>query len=186
MLNKKIDYSLKDIPVCKGRNRKFKKSKSLYKGLFILFGIFVCDKEFNLKNKIKVIKQIFNNFYKNPFLFKMKIFLKDKNLYLLNEGDMIHLNVPLNLSALKKFFQNLGFKIIDYKKLKKKKYSMNFLFYLNNNINEHRSDILLDLNVSQFGIINVFININIFLYYKDLMQLIFYYNLNKNFKFSII
>ena len=57
-VSKNIFY-LKDIPSCKGRNSLIRKSPNLYKGLITLFEIHICDCNFSLIDKNKLIKNLF-------------------------------------------------------------------------------------------------------------------------------
>jgi hypothetical protein len=179
LLKDQKDYSLKDIPVCVGRNKRFRKSPRLYKGLVVLFGSRICDSEISVKNKSRIIRYIFSLFYRNPIAFKLSLNLNNNNIYYLGTNDSIALNAIFNLASLKKFFKIIDMEIIDYKKIKRKKYSFNFIFFINNE-NSEDNNILLDITNNEFGVFQILICINSFFFIKDLIQLIFFYYNNYN------
>ena len=72
MIDEKNKFYLKDIPTCGGRNKKFRKSHNLYRGLLTLFEIKICNCDLDLKDKIKIIKLLFLNW----LLFKYNVLIK--------------------------------------------------------------------------------------------------------------
>jgi hypothetical protein len=55
-LENKIDLQIS----AKGRNKIYRKSPNLFRGLLTLFEIHVCDCNFNLKDKARFVQQFFS------------------------------------------------------------------------------------------------------------------------------
>jgi hypothetical protein len=161
---------------CKGRNKLYRRSPKLFKGVLTLFETTICDCNLDKKDKIKFIQQFFNWFYKSPISFNIEPILKYGKKGKIIESDFIYINASAKFIFVKKLFSILNLKIIDEKKIKKRKYTVLFIFYISD-MQKSTNEILLDINSDKYGVIKVFVVLNSY-YIKDLMQLIFYYYKN--------
>jgi hypothetical protein len=157
-----------------GRNKYLRKSPKLYRGLISLFKVNICNYNFILKNKETFIKSLFSWFYKSTLVFNIDPVLKNKDKGIIMESDFINISASVKFIFLKKLFNILNFKLLDEKKIKKRKYTLLFTLFFSYNVN----DILLDINSNETGLIYVFVNLNPNIYLKDIIQIIFYYYKN--------
>ena len=157
-----------------GRNKYLRKSPNLYRGFLSLFEVNICNYNFMLKNKEAFIKALFSWFYKSPLVFNIDPILKFKDKGIIMESDFINISASAKFIFVKKLFSILNLKILDWKKIKKRKFTFLFTLFFSYNLN----DILLDIKSNEKGLIYVFVNLNPNIYLKDIIQIIFYYYKN--------
>jgi hypothetical protein len=92
------------------------------------------------------------------------------------ESDYIFINASAKFIFIKKLFNILNLKIIDEKKIKKKKYTVLFTIYFLD-LKKYNNEVTLDINSNRYGVIRVFLTINSY-YIKNIMPLIFFYYKN--------
>jgi len=79
------------------------------------------------KNKIRFITQLFRWFKKDSRYYKINYFFKNK--YVISNLDFLNLCVKIQKSGLRKLLLKLNYTLKDYKKLKRRSYSLNFFFF---------------------------------------------------------
>lgn len=159
-----------------GYNKRFNRRLNLYKGVITLFETRVCNCHLEKKYKIKFIQQFFNWFYRSPNTFNMEPVLKYGIKGKIVESDYIYINATAKFAFIKKLFSILNLKIIDEKKIKKRRYAVLFTLYFSD-LRKYENEILLDINSNSLGVVEVFMIVNSY-YLKDIMQLIFFYYKN--------
>jgi len=168
------DYSFKPMKVCKGR--KYRIVPKLFRHKCFQNKSSLCNELFTEKNKIRFMTQIFRWFLKDPSGFKVNFFLKlynykstewiDQLLYiLLCEGDIIYLSCRTYKAAFKNLLLKLDYKLIDYKKIKRRRYNLFFTFQFFN-LNESTKNITLDIVSLKNENFNILITLNSF-YFND-------------------
>lgn len=169
-------YSFKPYPVCVGR--VFRKVPQLYRPMAIMFESCLCNEYLTEKNKIRFLKQLFRWFYKSTSGFKVIPFLKYGEECKITEGDIIYLSCRSKNAGWKKLMSRLNYRLIDYKKLKRRKSTLFFTFFFTD-IESKNKEIWLDLKCSKREIYKIFIVSNLY-YEKDFMQLLFYFYIHIN------
>lgn len=121
------------------------------------------------KNKIRFITQIFRWFRKDSYYYILSYFLKKK--YIISNCDFIDLNIKIQKAGWKKLLLKLNYCMKDYKKLKKRSYSLNFRFFFTNIEDKKNKEITLDIKSSNLDIFNIFITTNAF-YFDEFYNII--------------
>ena len=174
---------LQPYPRCKGR--KFKRKKLKKKLISCEKKSIISNHILDEKNKIKFINNLFRWLKKDSRYYKLNYFLKKK--YIISNYDLIYLSVKIQKAGLKKLLLNLKYHLKDYKKLKKRSYSLNFVFFFLNIEDNKNKEVTVDINAKKYDIFNIFITLNSF-YVEDFYDVINIYNKNarKKKKFNYI
>lgn len=182
-------------PVCIGR--KHRKIPKLNRPLVVIFNTFLCnykikDNKIDIeKAKINFLQQVFRLFYKDSLGFSVDSFFKNGLLCEIQKGDFVRLVCHSTKSIIRKLLLKLNYEIDDYKLLKRRKYTLIFIFYVShtdNSLNKltKNKNVTLDIITQIHDTFQFFITLGDF-YANDLMQFLFYYydnnhnNNNKNF-----
>lgn len=151
---------------CKGRIKEIEKLK---KPLCILKNSKICNSSLLEKNKIKFLNQLFKWYKKDFEFYKVDYFLKDiKNI---SDCDILYLSVKIQKAGWKKLLLNLNYHLTDYKKLKRRSYSLNFIFFFINIKDNLNKDTTVDIQANNFDKFNIFITTNS-LYSEDFYNII--------------
>ena len=162
------DHTFKPYEVCRGRRYRY--LPKLYRPVSITLYSKVCNINFIEKNKIRFINQYIRLFIKEPNRFKNSGFLKvpytfkDKT-YIISNGDIIYVSCWTLKAAWKKLLSRLNYELIDYKILKRRKYSLNFIFFFIE-LDKYNKEITLDIICTQNDSYEIFITLNSY-YIKD-------------------
>jgi len=113
--------------ICKGRKFKSIKLDKLIKPISCVKNSIICNHNLLEKNKIRFITQLFRWFKKDSRYYKINYFFKNK--YVISNLDFLNLCVKIQKSGLKKLLLKLNYFFKDYKKLKRRSYSLNFFFF---------------------------------------------------------
>jgi len=172
MVNKVIkDYSFKPMKICKGRKlRPWYKLIKLFRHKCFKYKASLCNELFTDKNKIRFMTQIFRWFIKDQGGFRVSLFLKKNKLTpdlnnQLSEGDIIYLSCRTYKAAWKNLLKKLDIELIDYKKIKRRRYNLLFTFIFFN-LKERDKNITLDITSLKNENFNILITLNSF-YIKD-------------------
>ncbi len=166
------DYTFKPNKVCIGR--KYRYLPQLYRPISITLYSKICNFYFSEKNKIRFIKQFFRWYVKDPTGFKIKgsftyPSINDNFTYKLSNCDIINVSCRAKKAAWKKLLSRLNFELIDYKKLKRRKYCLYFTFFFLN-LDKKNKEITLDLKCNKHDVYYIFITLNS--YYMNDFKLI--------------
>jgi len=158
MLNRRIRLKLRSIrcirKLIKRRVIKFKRPFSCRK-----YSIISNDK-LNEQNKIKFINQLFRWFKKDSRHYKLNYFLKKK--YIISNLDSLYLSVKIQKAGWKKLLLYLNYHLKDYKKLKKRSYTLAFTFFFFNLENSKNNELTIDITANKYDMYNIFITLNAF------------------------
>ena len=173
---------LQTYPICKGRKFKREKLKRL---ISCKKNSIISNHILDEKNKIKFINNLFRWLKKDSRHYKLNYFLKKK--YIISNYDLIYLSVKIQKAGLKKLLLNLKYHLKNLKKLKKKSYSLNFVFFFLNIEDNKNKEVTVDIKAKKYDIFNIFITLNSF-YVEDFYYVINEYNKNlrKKKKFNYI
>lgn len=141
---------------CKGRKFKKKKLRKLIKNISCYKKSIINNYNLTEKNKIRFIQQFFRWFKKDSQYYSINFFLKKK--YIISKLDTINITVKIQKAGWKKLLLKLNYCMKDYKKLKRRSYSLNFKFFFINN--ETNKEITLDIRGMGFDIFDIFITTN--------------------------
>jgi len=141
MIKKKGNFAY--YTPCKGRKFLRKKLQKLIRCKANLKQSVICNNSLLEKNKIKFITQIFRWFRKDSRHYKLDFFIK-KGYYISN-NDLIFLSVKIQKAGWKKLLFKLNVHLKDYKKLKRRSYSLNFFFFITNISDNISKEITLDI-----------------------------------------
>lgn len=172
-------------PLCKGRKlfalSRNKKLRKLIRPLAVFFKTKMCDCDthFTQKAKISFLQQLFRLFYRDSLGFRVVAFFKKGTKCKLVDGDYIHLVCHAGKAIIKKLLLRLKYELDDYKILKRRKYTLIFTFSICNKLIEDSiKNITLDIEGHTNDIFKFFITLNTY-YSIDLMQMLFYYYIEK-------
>ena len=161
---------LKPYSICKGRKFRKKKLEKLKKPISCQKNSVIFNYNIIEKNKIRFITQLFRWFKKDSRHYKVNYFFKNK--YIISNCDFIDLSVKIQKAGWKKLLFKLDYFLKDYKKLKRRSYTLNFRFFFINIEDKKNKEITLDIEGHDFDIFNIFISTNSF-YIEE-----FYYIIN--------
>ena len=164
---------LQPYPICKGRKFKRKKLEKLKKPISCKKNSIISNHNLDEKNKIKFINQLFRWFRKDSRHYKVKYCLKKK--YIISNYDSIYLSVKILKAGWKKLLLNLKYHLKDYKKLKRRSYSLTFNFFFINMENNINKQITLDIKSNKYDIFNIFITLSSF-YVEEFYNIINVYH----------
>jgi len=154
--NKKM--KLNPYPFCKGRKFKKKKLRKLIKNISCYKKSIINNYDLTEKNKIRFIQQFFRWFKKDSQYYKISFFLKKK--YIISNLDIIDITVKIQKAGWKKLLLKLNYCMKDYKKLKRRSYSLNFKFFFINVNDSINKEITLDIRGLGFDVFDIFIITN--------------------------
>jgi len=106
------------------------------------------------KNKIRFITQLFRWFRKDSRHYKVSLFLKNKEI--ISNNDILYLSVKIQKAGWKKLLLKLNIFLKDYKKLKRRSYSLNFMFFFME-MNKKNKEITLDIIASKLDKFTIFV-----------------------------
>jgi hypothetical protein len=149
---------LKPYPRCKGRKFFRKKLKKLKKPISCKKNSIISNYNLNEKNKLRFITQLFRWFKKDCRHYKLNYFLK--NNYNISNCDLIYLGVKIQKAGWKKLSLKLNYKLKDYQKLKRRSYSLFFIFFFNNINDKKNKEITIDILSNKFDKFKIFVTIN--------------------------
>ncbi len=145
---------LKIYKFCKGRKFKRKKLKKLIKPISCRKKSIISNYNLLEKNKIKFLTQLFRWFDKDSNYYRLNYFLKNK--YIISNCDFINLSMKIQKAGWKKLLLKLDYYLKDYKKLKRRSYSLNFTFFFINIEDSKNKELTIDIIAEHFDIYNVF------------------------------
>lgn len=161
---------LQPYPVCKGRT--FKREK-LEKPISCNKNSIISNNFLDEKNKIKFINLLFRWLKNDSRHYKMNYFLKKK--YIISNYDIIYLSVKIQKAGWKKLLLCLKHHLKDYKELKRRSYSLTFLFFFLNIEDNKNKEITIDIKAKNYDIFNIFITLNSF-FIEEFYNMINIYN----------
>jgi hypothetical protein len=161
---------LQPYPICKGK--KFKRKK-LKKPISSKKTSLISNHLLDEKNKIKFINQLFRWVKKDSRHYKLYYCLKKK--YIISNFDLIFLSVKIQKAGWKKLLLNLKYHQKNYKKLKRKSYSLIFIFFFLNIEDNFNKEITIDIKRKKYDIFNIFITLSSF-YAEEFYNMINIYN----------
>lgn len=170
---------VRPYPICRGRRifalSRNKKLRKLIRPLAIFFQTKMCDEYFTQKAKISFLQQLFRLFYRDSLGFRVVGFFKNGPKCKLVDGDYIHLVCHAGKSIIKKLLSRLKYEWDDYKKIKRRKYTLIITFCICNKVIENSiKNITLNIEGGAHDMLKIFITLNSY-YSIDLMQMLFFY-----------
>lgn len=163
-------------------NRKYRKLPQLNRPLAIIFKTTLCNNNFTEKAKISFLLQVLRLFYKDSLGFRVDAFFKEGLKCDIKKGDFMYLACSATKAILRKLLMRLNYEIDDYKLLKRRKYTLFFIFYISDNSKENKN-VLVDITTQGHDTFKFLINCSLY-YSKDLMQILFFYYIEEQLVFN--
>lgn len=151
------DLQFKPYKICKGR--KYRKFPKMYKPLANIKGSNICNSSISEKNKLRFITQIFRWFKKDSRHYKMDFIFREK--YGISECDTLYLCVKTQKAAWKKLLLKLNYTLSDYKKIKRRSFSLQFEFFFVN-LTKKSKELTIDIKANKLDSYSIFITLNSF------------------------
>jgi len=145
---------LKPYKPCKGRKFWRPKLQKLVRCYANRKKSIICNSILLEKNKIRFITQLFRWFRKDSRHYKVSLFLKNKEI--ISNNDILYLSVKIQKAGWKKLLLKLNIFLKDYKKLKRRSYSLNFMFFFME-MNKKNKEITLDIIASKLDKFTIFV-----------------------------
>lgn len=136
-------YNFKPYPVCVGH--KYRKVLQLYRPLVILFATSICNCHLLDIYKIRFFKQFHRWFLKSTLAFNVEPFLKNGESCKIEECDIINVSCKVKKSSFRKLLLKFKLQLVDYKILKRRKYTLTFSFFFCD-LESKEKNIYFDLN----------------------------------------
>lgn len=146
---------LKAYTICKGR--KVKREK-LTKPISCKKFSNIQNYNLNEKDKMRFITQLFRWFKKDSRHYKLSYFLKNNNY--ISNCDSLNLVVKIQKAGWKKLLLKLNYKLKDYDLLKRRSYSLVFIFFFNNVKDNKTKEITIDIQSDKYDKFQIFITTN--------------------------
>lgn len=165
--------------ICYGRKYRF--IKNLNRPLVVIFNTNLCNVYLKDKAKAKIsfLQLVIRLFYKDCLGFRIKGFFKNHKSCKLAEGDVINLVCHATKAVLRKLLLRLNYVIDDYKLIKRRKYTLNFTFYIIKSEDSIKmKEVDLDIVCNENDNFSFFVIVSSF-YAKDLLQMLFFFYLEE-------
>jgi hypothetical protein len=150
-------YLYKPYKPCKGR--KYRKLPKMYRPLANRKGASICNSMITDKNKLRFITQIFRWFKKDNKNYKMDYFFREQ--YGISECDLLFLSCKTQKAAWKKLLLKLDYTFSDYKKIKRRSFSLSFVFFFVD-LQKKTKDLTIDVKANKLDSYFIFITLNSF------------------------
>jgi hypothetical protein len=99
----------------------------------------------------------------------MNYYLKKK--YIISDCDIIYLHLKSQKAGVNNILKRINYHLKNYKKLKRRSYSLNFIFFFTNMENRNNREITLDIKFLNYKNINIFITLTSY-YIEDFYDII--------------
>lgn len=151
------EYLYQPYKPCIGR--KYRKLPKMYRPLANRKNSSICNSMITDKNKVRFVTQIFRWFKKDHSNYKMDYFFREK--YGISECDLLYLTCKTQKAAWKKLLLKLNYTFSDYKKIKRRSFSLSFVFFFVN-LKEKTKDLTIDIRSNKLDSYYIFITLNSF------------------------
>lgn len=171
-------YNFKPYKNCKGRI--YRKLPKMYRPLANRKGAHICNYMITEKNKLRFITQIFRWFKKDHSNYKMDYFFRET--LCISECDLLYLSCKTQKAAWKQLLLKLNYTLSDYKKIKRRSFSLSFVFFFVDLKNKTK-ELTIDIKSMKLDSYYIFITLNSF-FFSDITFIINTLS-NDNFNFKI-